>query len=134
METRKYTPARDVMDSKIVKVDGMATAAEAVALLNKEQVDALIVEKRNEFDAYGIVVTQDLLEAVVVAGKDPHGVNVFEIMSKPVVTVSSTLDVKYVAKLMVDLGIKQVPVEEEGEYLGMISIRSLVLTSGLFTS
>lgn len=134
METRKYTPARDVMDSKIVKVDGMATAAEAVALLNKEQVDALIVEKRNEFDAYGIVVTQDLLEAVVVAGKDPHSVNVFEIMSKPVVTVSSTLDVKYVAKLMVDLGIKQVPVEEEGEYLGMISIRSLVLTSGLFTS
>ncbi|MCC5937271.1 MAG: CBS domain-containing protein [Lunatimonas sp.] len=134
METRKYIPAKDVMDSKIVKVDGMATAAEAVALLKKEGVDALIVEKRNQYDAYGIVVTQDLLEAVVVAGKDPQSVNVFEIMSKPVVTVSSTLDVKYVAKLMVDLRIKQVPVEEDGEYLGMISIRSLVLNSGLFTS
>jgi CBS domain-containing protein len=134
MENRRYIPAKEIMDTNVVMVDGMATAAEAVRLLKERKVDALIVEKRHEFDAYGIVVMQDLLKAVIIAGRNPAEVNLFEIMSKPLVTVSSTLDIKYVAKLMVDVGIKQVPVEEGGKYLGIISIRSLVLNSDRFTT
>ncbi len=123
---------RDVMTKEVVSIDGMATAREAAAKMRAEKVPALLVRKRHDDDAWGIVVVQDFITGVLVAGRSPAVVNVYEIMTKPVITVPADMDIRYVARLIHRAGIRRAPVEENGELVGMISLTSLILENDLF--
>jgi len=129
---REYQSAKEVMSDKIVFIDGMATAKEAVDLMKKEKVDALIVNKRNEFDAYGIVVITDFVNGVIIPDRKSESVNVFEIMSKPVFCIPADMDVRYVARLLIETGVRTAPVEENRNLIGMISLTQLILENRLF--
>ena len=124
--------ARDVMTKEVVTIDGMATAKEAAAKMRAEKVYALLVSKRHENDAWGIVVVQDFITGVLVAGRSPAEVNVYEIMTKPLITVPADMDIRYVARLIHRAGIRRAPVEANGEIIGMISLTSLILDNDLF--
>jgi CBS domain-containing protein len=124
--------ARDIMHKGVVSIDGMATAREAVAKMRSENVPSLLVKKRHEDDAWGIVVIQDLIEGVIIPERSPAEVNVYEIMTKPVITVPADMDIRYVARLIYRAGIRRAPVEEGGEIVGIISLSSLVLDNELF--
>ena len=118
--------ARDVMSSPVIMIDGMATVSEAVEVMKKEQVRALIVERRGLEDAYGIVTQRDIAYAVLAQGEDPDEVKVHEIQSKPLVVVNPDLDVKYVARLMANFGLSRAPVIFDGKLQGIVSVSDLV--------
>ena len=124
--------ARDVMRKGIVSIDGMATAKEAAAEMRSEKVFCLLVKKRHVDDAWGIVVVQDFIKGVIIAGRSPDAVHVYEIMTKPVITVPADMDIRYVARLIYRAGIRRAPVEDKGELIGMISLSSLILDNELF--
>ena len=124
--------ARDIMHKGIVSIDGMATASEAVAIMRSENVPSLLVKKRHKDDAWGILVIQDLVAGVILPGRSPAEVNVYEIMTKPVITVPADMDIRYVARLIYRAGIRRAPVEEGGEIVGIIALSSLVLDNELF--
>ncbi len=124
--------ARDVMSRGVIYIDGMATAREAAEIMRKENADALIVKKRHPDDVYGIVVVRDLIKGVIIPEMDAAEVNVFEIMTKPTIAVPADMDIRYVARLLIRAGIRRAPVEENGEYVGMISLSSLILDNMLF--
>ncbi len=125
--------ARNVMrKGGIVSIDGMATAREAVAKMRSEKISCLIVEKRNIDDAWGIVVVQDFIKSVIIPGRSPAEVHIYEIMTKPVITVPADMDIRYVARLIHRAGIRRAPVEDRGELIGMISLASLILDNELF--
>jgi len=119
--------ARDIMATDVVMVDGSATAAEAVELMKAKQVRALIVDRRSDDDAYGIVTQRDVVYRVVAEGRDPRTVRVYEIMSKPLVVVNPDLDVKYVARLMAQRGLSRAPVLAEQKLQGVVSISDIVM-------
>jgi CBS domain-containing protein len=123
--------ARDVMHKGIVSIDGMATASEAAAKMRSEKISSLLVEKRHADDAWGIVVIQDFIKGVIIPGRSPAEVNVYEIMTKPVITVPPDMDIRYVARLIYRAGIRRAPVESEGDLIGMISLSSLILNHEL---
>jgi predicted transcriptional regulator len=129
---RKFQSAKDMMEKKLVFIDGLATAKEAVEMMRKEDVNSLIVKKRNEQDAYGIVAVQDLIRGVIIPERTSEEVNVFEIMRKPLITVPADMDIRYVARLLIRLGLWTAPVEENGEYIGMISLSRIILKNVLF--
>lgn len=120
------------MMKKVVFIDGMATAKEAVELMRREKVEALVVQKRDARDAYGIVVLQDLIKGVIIPDRGSEAVNVFEIMTKPAISVPADMDIRYVARLLIRAGLRIAPVEENGEYIGMISLATLILDNILF--
>ena len=124
--------ARDVMHKGIVSIDGMATAQEAVAKMRSERVSSLLVKKRHTDDAWGIVVVQDFIKGVIIPGRSPAEVNLYEIMTKPIITVPADMDIRYVARLIYRAGIRRAPVEDGGELIGMISLSSLILDNELF--
>jgi predicted transcriptional regulator len=128
---RKFQSAKDMMETNIVFIDGLATAKEAVEVMRKEKVESLIVKKRYEQDAYGIVGIQDLIRGVVIPERTSEEVNVFEIMRKPLITVPASMDIRYVARLLIRLGLWTAPVEENGEYIGMISLSRIILKNVL---
>lgn len=134
METDKkpIVRAKDVMQKIIVSIDGMATAKEAVAKMKSEKVFCLLVKKRHPDDAWGIVVVQDLVKGVIIAGRSPEDVHVYELMTKPVITVPSDMDIRYVSRLIYRAGIRRAPVEKNGDIVGLVSLSSLVLDNDLF--
>jgi CBS domain-containing protein len=120
------------MTTEVISIDGMATAREAAAKMRSAKVSCLLIKKRHDDDAWGIVVVQDFVKEVMVPGRSPHEVNVYEIMTKPVITVPADMDIRYVARLLYRAGIRRAPVEEGGEIVGMISATSLILDNDLF--
>lgn len=124
--------ARDVMLKEVVFIDGMATAREAAAKMRAKNVRYLLVEKRHDDDAWGIVVVQDFIRGVIMAGRSPVEVNVYEIMTKPVITVPADMDIRYVVRLFYRAGIRQAPVEDGNQPVGMVSLSSLILENELF--
>lgn len=131
-EKMNFQRARDVMSKKVILIDGMATAKEAVEIMRKEEIESLIIKKRNPQDAYGIVSIHDLIKGVILQDKTSEEVNVFEIMTKPVISVPANMDAKYAASLLTNVGIRMAPVEENGEYIGMISLSDLILENLFF--
>lgn len=124
--------ARDVMHKEIIFIDGMATAKEAADIMRSEKVYSLIVKKRHDDDAWGILVVQDFIEGVIMPNRSPSEVNVYEIMTKPVITVPADMDIRYVTRLIYRAGIRRAPVENGGKLIGMIALSSLILDHELF--
>ena len=129
---RSFQSAKDVMRKKVVSIDGMATAKDAVEIMRNEKIESLIVKKRHPQDACGIVTIHDFIKGVIIPDKTSEEVNVFEIMTKPTISVPANMDVRYVANLLMKVGLKMAPVEENGEYIGMVSLSDLILENILF--
>jgi CBS domain-containing protein len=120
--------AKDVMTTDVVTIDGMATARQAAETMDKKGVRALIVDRREPEDAYGIVTQRDIVYEVIAAGEDPDEILVHEIMSKPLVVVNPDLDVKYVARLMANMGLSRAPVIFGGKVQGIVSVSDVLKT------
>ncbi len=129
---RSFQSAKDVMTKNVIFIDGMATAKEAVEIMREEKAEALIVNKRDPQDAYGIVVVNDFIKGVIIQEKSSEEVNIFEIFTKPAISVPANMDVRYVANLLMNIGLRIAPVEENGEYIGMVSLSDLILCNKLF--
>ncbi|GAA6151079.1 CBS domain-containing protein [Pseudoteredinibacter isoporae] len=126
MIEKKVIQARQVMHSNHMEIDGKATVKEAIALMRAHQSDVLIVQKRDNNDALGIVLLSDVVKKVLAKDKAPERVNVYEIMSKPVIPVEADLDVRYVARMFDRFGISNAPVLDQGKVVGVVSYNELV--------
>lgn len=124
--------AKDVMQTSIHYIDGLASAKEAAEMMRKEKVTTLIVQKRTVDDAWGLVSAQDLIRGVIIADKGAELVHVYEIMSKPIITVTSDMDIRYVARLMHRVGIRRAPVEDCGDLVGIVTQSDLITKANLF--
>ncbi len=113
--------AGDVMVKNVTSIDGSDTVADAIKLMRRKKVSSLVVNRRSPDDAWGIVTRKDVVSKVIDPNKDPHEVRVFEIMTKPLVTVSPGLALKYCARLMNEAGIRRAPVFDGTEIVGILS-------------
>lgn len=120
--------ARDIMTEDVATIRSSATVAEAVKLLKLKELRSLIVEPRDDGDAYGIVTVTDIVSKVVAYGKDATNVRIYEIMTKPCIVVNPDLAVEYVARLFANTGVLQAPVIQ-GEVLGIVSMGD-IMTKG----
>lgn len=122
---------RDVMMDAYVMVEGVTTVADAIVIAKQRQVKALIVNKRNADDEYGIVLMNDIAKQVLAQDRSPKRTNIYEIMTKPALSVNASMDVRYCARLFERFGISRAPVIEDGKVLGMVSYNNIVLNGML---
>ena len=127
MTERNVIRVADVMERDYAIVDGVATVAEALAILGERNTHFLIVAKRHERDEFGIVMVADIAKHVLARNRSPERTNVYEIMSKPVLSVQPEMDIRYCARLFHRFGISTAPVIEGGEIKGIVAYDQLVL-------
>ncbi len=120
--------AADIMTKDVATIRSSATIAEAVRLLRARDWKALIVNRRHEQDAYGIITESDIVYKVIAYGKDPSKVRVYEVMSKPCIVINPELGLEYVARLFADHRLHRAPVIQ-GELLGIISLADILANS-----
>ncbi len=117
--------AEEIMTKDVVTISGSATVADAVEKLKEKGLRALIVERRNNSDPYGMVTETDIIYKVAAYGHDPKKMRVYEIMTKPCIVVNPDLGVEYVARLFANTKIRRAPVVK-GKLLGIISISDIL--------
>lgn len=122
---------KDVMQCEVVSIDGMATAKEAAEMMRVNRVSELLVSKRNDDDVWGIICISDLIKHVIVPDCDAKEVFIYEIMTKPVITVPAQMDIRYAVRLIYRTGVHRAPVEHMGEIVGMVTLSSLILDNDL---
>jgi len=134
---RKNKPilrVRDVMKTDVDIVDGMATIIDALNNMKHPETRTLIVDKRHEDDEYGVVMFRDVARRVLARDRSPDRMNIYEIMSKPVVSVDPEMDVKYCIKLFDRFGLSRSPVVEKGKIIGLVSYTDIVLKGVMLQS
>ena len=122
---------RDVMKTDFGKIDRIATVGEALKIMKSLKTSVLIVNKRDENDEYGMITSGDIARHVLAKDRAPDRVNVYEIMSKPVISVHPEMDIRYCSRLFAEYDLVRAPVIENQEIIGMVSPNSLVL-DGLY--
>lgn len=131
-QVREVIRVRDVMKTAVDMVDGATTVAEALRMMKHIEAKCLIVNKRHDDDEYGIVLISDIARQVLAKDRAPERVNVYEIMSKPVIAVDPLMDIRYCARLFQKFGLSRAPVIEQGRVIGIVSYTDMVL-KGLYT-
>jgi CBS domain-containing protein len=117
--------AKEIMSTNVVTVQESAWIAEAIALMNEHNVHALIVEPKDEDDAYGIISEADIAYKVIAFGKDPKALLVRDVMTKPCVVVNPDLGVEHVARLFANHHLRRAPVIQK-KLLGIVSVTDII--------
>lgn len=129
MSNQALVRISDVMKHGFDKVDGLDTVEDALKKMAHLDSHLLVVNKRDKDDEYGIVLLADIAKKVIAKDRSPKRVNIYEIMSKPVITVRASMDIRYCARLFGRFGLKVAPVvdNETGKLIGTVSYNDIVL-------
>lgn len=128
MKDEPHIKVRKVMSERIQKIDSMATAREAMAAMAEAGVSSLVIERRNEADEFGLLTITDIAREIVAANRSPDRVNVYEIMTKPVLTLDAEMDIKYAIRLLNRIGISRgLVLDHDRRLVGIATLRDMVL-------
>jgi len=128
MSERKIIRVRDVMKEKYDMADGLSTVHQVLEMMQHVETKCVIVNKRHEDDEYGIVVLADIARHVLAENKSPDRVSLYEVMTKPAVTVNPEMNIRHASALFARLGLSRAPVvDAKGEVIGIVSHTDMVL-------
>ena len=127
IDRSKIVLVRDIMKTDFTTVSGSATVKEALILMKSRKTAVLIVDKRHEYDDYGLITAGDIARHVLAKDKAPDRINVYEIMNCPVIQVSPDMDIRHCSRLFANYDLVRAPVIENGKVIGIVSPNALVL-------
>ncbi|NOX70610.1 MAG: CBS domain-containing protein [Gammaproteobacteria bacterium] len=127
MTAQNRGPVRDCMRKDVTEVDGKVDVLSALKIMKKAGTTSLIVKRRHQHDEYGMVSFADIAKQVIARDRAPERVNIYEIMSKPVLSVRPDMEIRYCARLFERFGISHAPVVENDKVIGLVSYYLLVL-------
>jgi len=131
MNEHNIVRVRDVMTPDVKTIDRMQTVAEAIEMMRHTGVSSLIVERRNENDEFGLIVVSDIATKVIGPDKSPDRVNVYDVMTKPVITVHEDMDIRYAVRLLGHFRISRaLVIDHMRPPLGIVTLRDMVLRHG----
>ena len=117
----------DVMSTEYPAAARRCNRCRGAQQMKAASAHSVVINKRSEDDEYGIVLTSDIAKQVLAKDRSPERVNLYEIMTKPVLSVPPTMRIRYCARMLEHFGISTAPVVENGEIKGIVSYDVLVL-------
>jgi CBS domain-containing protein len=117
----------DILDQKgrdVLRIDAGASVLDAVKKMVDYNVGSLLVEDDGE--VAGIVTERDFMRRVTLEGRGERETAVREILSSPLITASPETSVDDCMALMTERRIRHLPVVDDGDVVGMISIGDVV--------
>lgn len=117
-------PLAVMMSQDLRAIDPDASLAEAAVIMRDCRVGALLVGAEGAF--VGIVSEADLVRKAMAEGLDPREDRVRRIMSAPVITIEIDRSAFEASDLMAGKGIRHLAVTQDGQIVGIISVRDLL--------
>ena len=117
----------EILDEKggdVLRIDADASVFEAVRQMVEANVGSLLVLEDGE--VAGIVTERDYLRRCALEGRTDEETAVREIMSSPLVVATPNTTVDECMAMMTDRRIRHLPVVDDGEIVGLVSIGDVV--------
>ena len=111
-------------ERELLTIASDASVFDAVKQMVEANVGSLLVTVDGRIE--GIVTERDYLRRVTLEGRTDQDTHVSEIMSSPLVVVTPSTSVDECMAVMTDRRIRHVPVVDDGDIVGLISIGDLV--------
>lgn len=116
-------PVSRVMRGPVATVDGGRTIREVAAALAADEIGAVLVEGAH--GPVGIVSERDIVTALG-TGEDPDTLQARDLMVTDLVTAGPDSTVGEVVDMMLNAGVRHLPVVADGRPVGMVSTRDVV--------
>jgi CBS domain-containing protein len=112
---------RDLMTRDVVTVQPETTLKDAAQLMKSRDIGSLPVTEGRK--TVGMITDRDIAIRAVAEGRDAGSTRVGEVMSKDVVTVSESADLKEAERTMHDRQLRRLPVvNDQGELVGYLAM------------
>ncbi len=108
----------------VLKIDASATVFDAIKRIVDVNVGSILVTEGDE--VVGIMTERDYLRKIAVHGRTSRDTKVGEIMSSPLIYVTPETSIEESMAIMTDRRIRHLPVVENDDVVGIISIGDLV--------
>jgi CBS domain-containing protein len=121
----KYKIVPDVIGSSqdLAIVRAGVSVREAAKLMTQRKIGAVMVGERSRLE--GIFTERDILTKVVAVNRDPDAVTVGEVMTRNPDAISPNASAHEALQRMSDRGYRHLPVTENGQIVGMVSVRDI---------
>lgn len=130
MTEKKIIRVTDVMTKGIITIPAAATVSNAVLLMREHHTSSIVVERRDDADEFGMIAVADIASQVLGKDLSPDRVNVYEIMSKPVLTLAAEMNVVYAVRMLSRFNLtRALVVDHDRNPLGIVTLRDMVLRS-----
>ncbi len=131
MTTHESITVSQAMTASVRTIDATATVKDAIQMMREHGLSSLAVERRDEHDEYGLLVISDVAREVIAKSRSAERVNVYEIMSKPVLTLPADMKIKDAVRLLVRFSLSRALVVDSGRRpVGIVTLRDMVLCYG----
>ena len=121
------TTVRDVMTERPKTVEANETIVETARHMRDEDIGAVVVLKGSR--VIGIVTDRDIVVRAVADGRFPGGATIGEIATGEPVTVGPEETLENAAALMREKAVRRLPVVENDQPVGIISIGDLAVNA-----
>ena len=116
----------DILRNKgeVLKIDADATVFDAIKKIVENNVGSILVTRGD--DVVGIMTERDYLRKIAILGRTSHDTLVEQIMTTPLVYITPETSIEESMAIMTDRRIRHLPVVEDDEVIGVVSIGDLV--------
>lgn len=118
---------RDILKTKgrdVKTIDRNETVYDAILLMDSHHIGSLLVTDEGELA--GVVTERDYACKVVIKGRQSKATPIGDIMSDKIVVVNPETTINECMALMTNKRIRHLPVIDEGELVGVVSIGDVV--------
>ncbi len=123
----RHIPVSQIMTKKVVTIDINGSALDAAKEMIKHDVGSVIVMKKDE--PVGIVTERDMVREIIATNMKPSEMKIAKLMKSPLITISPDSSLIEVARKMVKMNIRRLPVVERGKLLGIVTDTDVIAAS-----
>lgn len=118
LENNGSFSVKDIMNPNVVSLGSDSTLKEASELMDKQKIGSIVIMDNEK--PVGIITERDYATRVMLK---PYSADskVSEVMSSPVIHVSSEQSVAEIIDIMANKDIRKVPVIDDGKVLGIVT-------------
>jgi len=111
-------------ESRLITIHSEATVFEALEIMMKYNISAILITKNEDLE--GIFTERDYARKVVLQGKSSKEVQIKEVMTHSPIVISPDDTLDHCMALMTDKHIRHLPVKDQNQITGMVSIGDVV--------
>jgi CBS domain-containing protein len=118
---------RDIMTTDVATATPDTTLEDVATMMRDEDTGAIPV--LDEAELVGIITDRDIVIRCIAEGKDPVETTVEDVLTEGLETIEPDADVSHAHDLMSRRQVRRLPVVEEGEFIGIVSIGDIAVKS-----
>ncbi len=119
-----YRPLSILMQKSIETIDSEVPVQQAAQRMDQKKIGALLVEQEGTFK--GIVTERDIVTKVIAQEEDANTLTVKAVMNHPLIDIDINRTIHDASDLMAEKWIRHLPVTENHQIVGILSVRDLI--------